>query len=174
MKRLLIIHPGTLGATAQLVTAVRDGAQEANEPVEVRVRSALVCNVLEVLEADGYVFASPERFGSMAGELKLFFDRTFYPVMADFDPKAGGGQISRIAGRPYALVVSAGNDGAGAVTSIERIMTGWRLRAIAQPLIARRVGGEAGTLRGELRNEDILAARDLGTALASGLALGLW
>lgn len=173
MKRLLIIHPGTLGATAQLVTAVRDGAQEADEPVEVRVRSALVCDLVEVLEADGYVFASPERFGSMAGELKLFFDRTFYPVMADHDPEAGGGQNSRIAGRPYALVVTAGNDGTGAVTSIERILTGWRLRAVAPPLIARRVGGAAGTTLGSLLAEDLVRARDLGEALAIGIALGI-
>ena len=174
MKRLLIVHPGTFGATARLVAAVRDGAQEADEPVEVRVRSAPVCDVVEVLEADGYVFASPERFGSMAGELKLFFDRTFYPLMADHDPASGGGQISRIAGRPYALVVTAGNDGSGAVTAIERILKGWRLRAVAPPLIARRVGGSAGTTLGSLQAEDLARARNLGEALAVSLSLGIF
>lgn len=174
MKRLLIIHPGSAGATAQLVAALRDGAQEAEDDVAVRVLSALVCGPAEVLAADGYVFASPKRFGTMAGELKTFFDRTFYPVMADHDSRLGGGEIPLIAGRPYALVVSAGNDGTGAVAAIERIVTGWRLRRVAKPLIARREGGVAGTTRGELNPADLARARELGAALASGLSLGLW
>ncbi|MCX8098033.1 MAG: NAD(P)H-dependent oxidoreductase [Casimicrobiaceae bacterium] len=175
MKRLLIIHAGQPGgATAALVAAARDGAREAEPVLEVLVRSALVASAEDLLAADGYLFASPERFGYMAGELKLFFDRNFYRVMADHDPNVGGGEQSRIAGRPYALLVCAGSDGTGAAQAIGRIVTGWRLKPVAEPLIARRRGGMAGTLRGELEPQDLTRAAELGAALAMGLSLGLW
>jgi len=176
MKRLLIVHPGTRGATAELATAVRDGATaaEPDATLSVVTRSALVCTPVEVLAADGYAFVSPERFGYMAGELKLFFDRTFYQVMADHDPEVGGGLDSRLAGRPYAIVVCAGQDGRGAASSIERIVTGWRLRAVTEPLLARRVGGQSGTTRGRLAAPDLSRAHAIGALLASGLATGIW
>ena len=77
----------------------------------------------DLLSADGYVFATPENLASMSGRMKDFFDRTYYPV------------LGRIEGRPYGVMVCAGSDGRNAARQIERIATGWRLRAIAEPLI---------------------------------------
>ncbi len=177
MQQLLIIHPGIRpdrpGTTAQLVAAVRDGAQ-AVSGVDTLVRSAAVVHPQDLLAASAYVFASAEHFGSMAGELKAMFDRCFYPLMRDTDPRHGGGSDSLLAGRAYAIVVTAGNDGSGAATAIERIVTGWRLRKIGPALIARRQGGVAGSTSGELDPADLDRARELGQALAEGLALGLF
>ncbi len=76
-----------------------------------------------MLAADGYIFASPENLAALAGAMKNFFDRTYYPV------------LDRINGRPYATLICAGSDGENAARQIARIATGWRLRAIADPLI---------------------------------------
>jgi hypothetical protein len=65
---------------------------------------------------------------------------------------------------PYALFVSAGNDGSGAVSSIERIALGYRWKRIAEPLI----------VRGEVSAEDLRRCRELGETLAAGLALGVF
>ena len=77
----------------------------------------------DVIDADGYLFATPENLGSMSGMLKDFFDRTYYPV------------LDRVNARPYAAMICAGSDGQGAARQIERIALGWRLKAIAPALI---------------------------------------
>jgi hypothetical protein len=59
----------------------------------------------------------------MAGLTKDFFDRTYYPA------------LDRINGRPYAALICAGSDGHNAAGQVERIATGWRLKAMADPLI---------------------------------------
>ena len=55
------------------------------------------------------LFATPENFGYMSGAMKYFFDKTFYKVE----------QLQL--NLPYAILVSAGNDGSGAITAIQRI-----------------------------------------------------
>ena len=59
----------------------------------------------DLLNADALVFATPENFGYMAGTLKGLFDRVFYACMTD-TTAYGGGTESRIAGRPYAVLVA--------------------------------------------------------------------
>ena len=100
----------------------------------------------------------------MAGLLKDFFDRSYYPA------------LGRIEGRPYASLVCAGSDGEGAARQIARIATGWRLRAVAEPL---RVCTHAQTPEAILAPKQIGVAdlercRALGEALATGLALGVF
>ena len=67
----------------------------------------------------------------MAGLMKDFFDRCYYPA------------LGRIEGRPYAVMVCAGSDGSGAARQIERICTGWRLKAVAPALIVMHAGADA-------------------------------
>jgi NAD(P)H-dependent FMN reductase len=69
------------------------------------------------------VFATPENLAAIAGLMKDFFDRCYYPV------------LDRINGRPYAALICAGSDGSNAARQIARIATGWRLRDVAPPLI---------------------------------------
>jgi hypothetical protein len=84
--------------------------------------------------------------------LKDFFDRTFYPAQ---------GKVNQL---PYALFVKAGNDGTGAVTSVERIVRGYPLRKIADPLI----------VRGDVTEEDLARCEELGETVAAGLGLGIY
>ena len=53
----------------------------------------------DLLKADGYIFGTPENLAAMAGLMKDFFDRTYYPA------------LDRISGRPYAMLICAGSDG---------------------------------------------------------------
>ena len=43
---------------------------------------------------------------------------------------------------------------------------------VERRVIARRVGGEAGSSRGQLRDEDLQASAELGQLFAEGLAMG--
>jgi multimeric flavodoxin WrbA len=96
--------------------------------------------------------------------LKDFFDRTYYAV------------LERLNGRPYAVLICAGSDGQNAARQVERIATGWRLKPIAPPLI---VCTHAQTAEEILRPkqigpESLQACADLGAAMATGLALGVF
>lgn len=165
MRTLLVVFHSATGGTRQMAEAAARGAAGA-EPDAVRVRllHASEAGAAEVLEADGYVFATPENLASMAGVMKDFFDRTYYGV------------LDRVAGRPYALLVCAGSDGTGTVRQVRRIVTGWRLREVAEPLI---VCTHAQTLEAILAPktigaEDLGRCAEIGAALAAGLAMGIF
>ena len=163
MPMLLIVFHSLTGGTLAMAEAAARGA--ASEPgVEVRLRHAAAAGPDDVLAADGYLFASPENLASMAGLMKDFFDRSYYAA------------LDRINGRPYATLVCAGSDGSNAARQIERIATGWRLKAVADPLI---VCTHAQTPEAILAPKQIVAAdlqrcAELGAALAAGLGMGIF
>jgi multimeric flavodoxin WrbA len=169
-KRITVIHHSASGGTRALVSAFCDGARECDD-VFTRTRSAEVCTREDLLASDALVFASPENFGYMAGSMKAMFDRLFYRCMAD-TTALGGGTDSLLAGRGYVVIICAGNDGLGALQSIERIVTGWRMRKAHDALVARRVGGEAGSSKGSVSSEDLERARTLGLTIANALSVG--
>ena len=79
-------------------------------------------------------------------------------------------------GRPYATLICAGSDGSSAARQIARIATGWRLKPVAEPLI---VCTHAQTPEAILQPKIIAPAElarcaELGAALATGLALGVF
>jgi multimeric flavodoxin WrbA len=140
-------------------------AGAADEPeVAVRLLAAADTQPDDVLTADGYIFATPENLAAMAGRMKDFFDRTYYPA------------LERINGRPYATLVCAGSDGENAARQIARIATGWRLRPVADPVIVRihAQTPEAILAPKIIVTADLDRCRDLGAALAGGLAAGIF
>jgi NAD(P)H-dependent FMN reductase len=152
-RRLLLIYAGHAGGrTEQLRRAVEAGILDFAPDVELVSRHALACDADDVRSADGFLLGTPEHFGYMAGALKDFFDRTFYPTE---------GQTQ---GRPYALFISAGNDGTGAQRSVERIVTGYGWTAVTPPLI----------VVGSPDESTLDRARTLGATLAAGLEAGIF
>ena len=123
MKTLLIVYHSLTGGTRQMAEAAADAAR-AEEGVDVRLLRAVDAGPADVLAADGYLFAAPENLASLAGLMKDFFDRCYYPVL---------GQAN---GRPYAVMICAGSDGRNALRQVERIATGWRLKQIAPGISA--------------------------------------
>jgi multimeric flavodoxin WrbA len=163
MKVLMIVWHSMTGGSRQMAQAAAAGA--LTEPaVQVRLLQAGDAGPDELLAADGYLFVTPENLATMSGLMKDFFDRCYYPA------------LGRIEGRPYASLICAGSDGSGAARQIERIATGWRLKAMAPALI---VCTHAQTPEAILRPKqigpaDISRCHDLGAAFAAGLALGIY
>jgi multimeric flavodoxin WrbA len=153
MKHLLIVYHTKTGNTGRLAAAVHAGATDpAVAGVDVRALKAAMAGPDDLLWADGLLLGTPENFGYMSGALKDFFDRTYYEVEG------------RLAPLPYAIFVSAGNDGAGAVREIRRIGNGYRFQEVQAPVI----------VRGEPDAEGLARCRDLGLALAAGLEAGIY
>ena len=156
---LLVAWHSRTGGSEALARAVAEGAGAAAE-----LRACEEVEPSDLLRAGGYCFVCPENLASMSGLMKDIFDRCYYPV------------LGRIEGRAYATVIAAGSNGSGAQAQIDRIAKGWRLKRVAEPLI---VGFDAQTpaaiLAAKRVPQALLSeARDLGEALAEGLALGVF
>lgn len=151
MKNLLIIYHSQSGNTQRLAEGVLTGCTR-EAAVSTKLVRAFDAQLDDLLWADGLLFGTPENFGTMSGALKDFFDRTYYPA-----------EQHRL-NAPYAIFISAENDGSGAVRDIDRIAKGYPLRKIAEPLIAN----------GAITAEHIDQSQDFGQAMAAGLALGIF
>ena len=79
-KTLLIVYHSLTGGTLQMVEAARDGAQDGGEVV-VRLLHATAAGPQDLLDADGYLFATPENLAAISGLMKDFFDRSYYGVL---------------------------------------------------------------------------------------------
>jgi hypothetical protein len=162
-KTLLIVQHTLTGGTLQMAQAAARGA--AAEPaIDVRLMRAAAAGPPDLLQADAYLFASPENLAAIAGTMKDFFDRCYYPA------------LDRLNGRPYACLICAGSDGHNAARQIERIATGWRLKAVAPTLIVctHAQTSEAILAPKRVGAADLARCAELGAALAAGLALGVF
>ncbi|MGB4925062.1 MAG: NAD(P)H-dependent oxidoreductase, partial [Giesbergeria sp.] len=79
-KTLLIVYHSFTDGTRQMAEAARAGAT-ADEGCTARLLHAAQAGAPDVLAADGYLFATPENLAAMSGQLKDFFDRSYYAVL---------------------------------------------------------------------------------------------
>jgi multimeric flavodoxin WrbA len=148
---LLIIYHSQTGNTEKMAHAVLRGAQEV-EDVEVRFLQALDADLDDLLWCDGIIIGTPENFGYMSGAVKDFLDRTYYPAQ------------EKVTGKPYAIFVSCGNDGSGAVFNIQRIAKGYPLTQVIEPIICK----------GDVTNEALENCHEMGMTLAAGISVGIY
>ncbi len=163
MKELLIVYHSMTGGARQMAQAAGRGARIEPE-VNTRLLHAAQAGADDVLRADGYIFATPENLAAMSGAMKDFFDRTFYAA------------LDRVIGRPYAALICAGSDGENAARQIARIATGWRLKAIAAPLIVctRAQTPEAILAPKTIAAADLARCEEIGGGMAAGLTFGIY
>lgn len=155
---LLIAWHSRTGSSEALARAAAQGAQTAAlVAVEDVTPDAL-------LAAGGYLFVGPENLAALSGAMKEMFDRCYYPCL---------GQLE---GRPYATIICAGSDGENAQRQLDRIATGWRLKRVVDRVIVNTAAQtpEAILAPKTIAPDRLAEARDLGAALAAGLAAGIF
>lgn len=151
MSTLLIVYHSQSGTSARLARAAAEGAAQ-EEGVTVAVRRACDAGIADLASANGLLLVAAENSGSLSGGAKDFLDRVFYPA------------IDRGLVLPYALLISAGNDGRGACSQVERILRGIPFKPVADAQICR----------GEVTQAHLDTARETGLALAAGLTMGIY
>ena len=152
MKHLLIVYHLPQGKMLAMAEAVERGARHPDiGGVEVRVQLALRADVDDLLWADALLLGTPENFGYMSGGMKDFLDRTFYPCEG------------KLEGMPFAMFISAGNDGSGALNAIRRIANGFSFKEAQQPVL----------VVGKLQDSHVEALETLGATMAASLELGI-
>jgi NAD(P)H-dependent FMN reductase len=151
-KHLLLIYHSRSGANQRLVDAVQAGVERDPSNVTLRIKTAFAADEADLLWANATIFVSPEHFGYMAGALKDFFERTFYPTE------------NQVAGRSISIVIGTGLDGQGALASIRKICTGYRFKEVQPPII----------VVGPPTEDDLTACETLGATFAAGLEAGIF
>lgn len=154
---LLIVWHSRTGGSRALADAAAQGAA-------ARPMRAEEVTPDDLFAAGGYLFVGPENLAALSGAMKEMFDRCYYPL------------LGRVEGRAYATAVAAGSDGRGAQAQIDRIVTGWRLRRVAEPMIINLGAQTPEAILAEkaLAPNDLHRCRELGAALGEGLRLGIF
>ena len=161
MARLLIVYHSMTGGSRQMAEVA---AEAARDEVSTDLKTASDATPEDMLAADGYIFCAPENLAASAGVMKDFFDRCYYPLLGPIE------------GRPYAQMICAGSDGQNAARQTARIATGWRLRAVQEPLIICTHAQTPEAIMAEkvIGAAELAQCRDLGAAMGAGLAMGVF
>ena len=148
---LLIIAHTPSDNTRALAEALLEGAAHERE-CTARVCSPWEVEAEDLVSARGIILLTPENFGYMSGALKDMFDRCYTRC------------LEKTQGKPYMLCIRAGKEGTGAQRSVSSIVNGLGWRAVQQVLV----------FRGDFSPDFIDQARQAGSAMAAGLAMGIF
>jgi len=149
---LIVAHCPSPNTRALTEAVVRGAGSEEISGVQVRHLAPLEAGPNDVLRAHAVIIGTTENFGYMAGRIKDFFERIYYPC------------LEQTQGLPYALFVKGGKDGTGARNSVQSIITGLRWRPVQEPLV----------MTGQFREEWLQPCEELGMAVAAGLEAGIF
>jgi len=150
-KTLLVIYHSQGGTMEKMAKRFITGAGR-EESVAVVLKQAREATLEDLLGCDAIAIGSPEYFGTMAGMIKDFFDRTYEQAK------------EKTIGLPFVIFVCAGNDGRGAITQIERLAAGFRWKKIQEHLRIVSPPSEA----------DLQQVEELGETLAAGMDFGIY
>ncbi|MBM9535610.1 flavodoxin family protein [Desulfobulbus alkaliphilus] len=150
-KSILVIYHSQSGTMERMAHRFAQGAAR-EENIRVVLKKAELAEVEDLLQCHAVAIGSPEYFGTMAGMIKDFFDRTYTAAQ------------ERTIGLPFVVFVCAGNDGRGALTQIERIAQGYKWQKVLEHF---RVVGEP-------TEAELIDLEELGHTLAAGLDFGIF
>lgn len=153
MTTILVIYHSQTGNTRLMADAVVRGVDSLDNVAAI-LKPAPMATLEDLLSCSGLAIGSAEYFGYMAGQIKDFFDRTYYPAR----------QSKNIFKKPYVAFISAGNDGTGALVSIERIALGYPLKKVYEPVVAK----------GRITDEVLSRCEELGMTIAAGCDAGIY
>ncbi len=150
-KTILVIYHSQGGTMKKMAKRFAAGASR-EESVTVALKPAGDATLDDLLGCSAIAVGSPEYFGTMAGMIKDFFDRTYE------------GAKEKTLGLPFIIFVCAGNDGRGAIAQIERLAAGYRWQKAQEHVRVVSPPSEA----------DFKRLEELGQTLAAGIDLGIF
>lgn len=150
-KNILVIYHSQTGTMKIMAERFAIGVAK-EEDVELVFKRAVDATVEDLLNCSGIAIGSPEYFGTMAGMIKDFFDRTYESV------------LDKTIGLPFVIFICAGNDGRGALAQIERITTGLKWVKVQEHI----------RIVGKPTKQNLADLEELGQTLAAGVAFGIF
>ena len=123
MGKILIVFHSQSGNTKAAAEALAQGAKNISQ-TEVLVKEALQATSEDLLSCDAIALGTPDYFSYMAGGLKDFFDRTYYPTQGSVTDK------------PCGLFVTHGGGGK-ALDSLKSICATFKFKIVGQPVMVK-------------------------------------
>ena len=117
MPKILVVYYSLSGNTKAMANAIADGAR-AVQGVEVMVKTGLEATVEDLLGCDAIAVGSPDYFSYMAGGLKDFFDRSYYPSQG------------KVTGKPCACFGSAGGPPTVVLELLDKMCRAFKMQVI--------------------------------------------
>jgi len=122
LNKILIVYHSQSGVVKRMAYAVKEGI-ERNSNLEIIIKKAEQANQDDLKAASGIAIGTPDYFDYMAGTVKDFFDRTFYPVQSRITG-------SLTANMPCVFFVSAGTSGEPTIESLKKISMAFKFKVI--------------------------------------------
>ena len=142
MVEVLVLFYSRGGRTEALANAVAEGAREVEE-TSATVKRVDYATVNDFISCHAVAFGSPNYFSYMAGLMKDFFDKAL-------------SIREKVTGKPAAAFTSGGGSSDSALSSLERMISSFRLEKVAEGVVSQ----------GQPSKEDLAACRKIGEALA--------
>lgn len=119
MVKVLIVYYSLSGNTKAAAEEVAEGIKVAG--AKSIIREGFEASPEDLLNCDAIAVGTPEYFSYMAGGVKDFFDRSFYPTQ------------DKVTGKPCAIFIThGGGDSAG--DSVKNICSTFKFKLIGEPL----------------------------------------
>ena len=115
MGRILVVYHSLSGNTQKMAEAFADGAKSVPD-TEVVLKKAADTTLQDLLRCSAVAFGSADYFSYVAGALKDFFDRTFYPSQG------------KVTGKPYAAFATGGGGGETVLAVLDRLCGSFKLK----------------------------------------------
>ncbi len=142
MRTVLVVYHSQGGNTKAAAEAVAAGAKEAGGATVV-IKEALKATTEDLLSCDAVAVGTPDYFSYMAGGLKDFFDRTFYPTK------------EQVAEKPCGIFMTHGGGGR-AIESVKNICSTFKFKIVGEPVLVKQKPDE----------KAVAALKDLGKHVA--------
>jgi multimeric flavodoxin WrbA len=126
MAIVLVVYHSLSGNTEKMAKAFAEGVKSFPN-TEVVLRKALDATLEDLLRCDAVAFGSADYFSYIAGALKDFFDRTFYPSQG------------KLTGKSYAAFATGGGGGDTVLAVLDRLCSSFKLKKVVNGVSAAGV-----------------------------------
>ncbi len=140
MVEVLILYYSRSGRTEELAKAVAEGVEHRGG--SAKMKRVDYATVDDFNSCDAIAFGSPNYFSYMAGLMKTFFDNAL-------------SIREKVSGKPAAAFSSGGGSSDAALSSLEKMITSFRLEKAIDGVVSQ----------GEPSEKDLEACKRLGEAL---------
>ncbi len=123
MGKVLVVYYSLSGNTEAAAKVVEKGAKEVPD-TQVTVKGGLEASVDDLVDCDALAVGTPDYFSYMAGGLKDFFDRTYYPTQ------------EKVTGKPCIAFVTHGGGGK-ALESVEVMCQKFKFKMISESILVK-------------------------------------
>lgn len=114
MKNILIIYHSEGGIVEKMANEIKAGINNIKNDLQVEMKNAQDTDWSDLKAAAGVAIGTPDYFDYMAGTVKDFFDRAYFPSQN----KIKG---SLVAGLPCVFFASGGTGGEPALESLKNV-----------------------------------------------------